>query len=251
MIQPIHKSAPKTSPPVVESVSCSSGGPSPVTTNTSVPLAQTPNSNSSNPSSIPPTPPNSNNSSNTNGVIAITPKIEHSPPPASGGGGGHHYEPHRQTVLMWGNTTTAHNNSTSTRSSPASGPTPTSNGGLYASGSEANSISSKMEQHETSGKWNGVASKGDSIPPSVHVYPPLHPSQHHDDAAAATTVMYSQALAHGGSHLLSGEHSLVHQTTASQSQNHLGNSCEVWPPSSYSQYQYFTYHHAPQHASTQ
>lgn len=33
-------------------------------------------------------------------------------------------------------------------------------------------------------------------------------------------------------------------------QQSIGSSCEVWSPA-YSQYQYFTYHHAPQHANTQ
>lgn len=207
MIQPLHKSAPKTSPPVVESVSCSSGGPSPVTT--AVPLAQTPNSNSS---SIPPTPPSSN------GVIAITPKIEHSPPPPSG----HHYEPHRQTVLMWG----AANQSS--RVSPSS--TPTANG-LY-------DTSQKSMEETATLKWNGKESA------ALHVYPSLHhQAPSHEEAMYA---LGGGGAGSAGGHLHSGEH---HQNTASQSQNHLGNSCEVWTPS-YSQYQYF-YHHPPQHTSTQ
>lgn len=234
MIQPpIHKT-PKTSPPLVDAVSCSSGGPSPVANHNST-LAQTPNSNTSNNSNIPnipPTPPNSNSS---NGILAITPKQEHSPPQ-------NHYEPQRQTVLMWG----ASQTNPSTTRSPNS--TPTSNG-IYpdASGSHlksSNQISPVSEDSSTGihTKWNGIAKEH---VPGVHVYP-LH--QHHDLNVDHSS-MYSQALSHhSGGHLVSSE-GLHHQ---GQAQNHnIGSNCEVWTPPSYSQYQYFTYHHAPQHASTQ
>lgn len=63
---------------------------------------------------------------------------------------------------------------------------------------------------------------------------------------------HSSSSASSGGHIVSPEH-----TSATPSQNHqhvsqqtIGSSCEVWSPA-YSQYQYFTYHPAPQHANTQ
>lgn len=231
---------------MIDAVSCSSGGPSPVTNhnNASIPLAQTPNSNnSSNIPNIPPTPPNSNSS---NGILAVTPKIEHSPPISQS-----QYE--RQTVLMWG----ASNNS-----SRSPNTTPTSNG-AYPDGSvghlssttnkqtsSSNQISPASEDSSHHGvgtaglsshlKWNGIAKDV----PGVHVYP-LH--QHHELNVDHSAAMYQQALSHH-----SGGH-LDHTTALHQAANqNAQNNCEVWTPPSYSQYQYFAYHHAPQHhTSTQ
>lgn len=240
IIQPTPHKTPKTSPPVIDAVSCSSGGPSPVTNhnNSSIPLAQTPNSNnSSNVPNIPPTPPNSNSS---NGILAVTPKIEHSPPISQS-----QYE--RQTVLMWG----ASNNS-----SRSPNTTPTSNGvyqdvGHLASSNKQTPLSNQIspaseDSHHAVGlsshlKWNGITKDV----PGVHVYP-LH--QHHDLNVDHSAAMYQQALQHhSGGHL---DHSAaLHQATAGSNAQ---NNCEVWTPPSYSQYQYFAYHHAPQHhASTQ
>uniref|UniRef100_A0A336MPL7 CSON003255 protein n=1 Tax=Culicoides sonorensis TaxID=179676 RepID=A0A336MPL7_CULSO len=238
VIQPTpHHKTPKTSPPVIDAVSCSSGGPSPVTnhTNSNIPLAQTPNNNSNNAPNIPPTPPNSNSS---NGILAVTPKIEHSPPITQS-----QYE--RQTVLMWG---TSNNSSRSPNTTPTSNGTYPDAGHLSSTNKQtpsSNQISPVSEDSHhaisTTGisshlKWNGIAKD------VAHVYP-LH--QHHDLNVDHSAAMYQQALSHhSGGHL---DHSTaLHQGQSAQ------NNCEVWTPPSYSQYQYFAYHHAPQHhTSTQ
>ncbi|XP_063708955.1 aryl hydrocarbon receptor [Culicoides brevitarsis] len=213
VIQPTpHHKTPKTSPPVIDAVSCSSGGPSPVTTHN----IQTPNSNNStstNNNNIPPTPPNSNSS---NGILAVTPKIEHSPPISTQS----QYE--RQTVLMWG----ASNNN----SSRSPNTTPTSNGAaayqehhVKQTPSHQISPTSEDSHHASSAatpgslsshlKWNGITK---DVPPGVHVYP-LH--QHHELNVDHSAAMYQQALSHhsAGGHL---DHSL-HQGQNAQ------NNCEV------------------------
>ena len=88
-ISTTHKT-PKTSPPLMDIASCSSGGPSPVTSVNSVPLNPTPNRNNKT------TPNNSNTTTNGSSTpMSVTPKIESSPTQQQ------QYEG-RQTVLMWG-----------------------------------------------------------------------------------------------------------------------------------------------------
>lgn len=63
---------------------------------------------------------------------------------------------------------------------------------------------------------------------------------------------HSSSSASSGGHIVSPEHGTVTPSQNHQhvSQQSIGSSCEVWSPA-YSQYQYFTYHPAPQHANTQ
>lgn len=220
-------------------VSCSSGGPSPVNSVSSIPLNSTPNNPSSANSNTSTNSVTNSNNGTSNGIMTVTPKVEHSPP--------QHYEPQRQTVLMWG-TATSNSNNNSTRSPNT---TPTSNG-MY---SEHLKLSNQIDEHHhhqqhhhhhhqnSHLKWNGNSKD------SIQVYP-IH--QHHD---GSLDPMYAQSMSHHGSHLdhlhqsPQGQSSVGHH--GNQQAQAVGSSCEVWSPASYSQYQYFTYHHAPQHASTQ
>lgn len=241
-------------------VSCSSGGPSPVNASSAgLPLnSATPVTNQTTPVSASTTLSTTAPSSN-NGII--TPKVESSPP--------EHYE--RQTVLMWGATGAPQ----ATNRSPNT--TPTSNG-MY---SEAHhlKISNQMAMspviedshhhhghHNSHLKWNG--SSKDIAYPSIHQ--PHHESAGLEHPASTMYAQVSQAAGlghHGAPHIIGNDHGVLHQSpqghagapatpqggagVGAQAQTVVGSSCEVWSPASYSQYQYFTYHHAPQHASTQ
>lgn len=253
--------------------SCSPGGSSPVnsqTSNTNSTSNNTANNNAnhSNNNNV----ANSSNSNVTNGTStnsnsSVTPKLEHSPP--------EHYE--RQTVLMWG--TASNNTNSSANRSPSTESTPN---GLYATndgnhmkhnnqivmspvgGAEHYTKRSTANSHL---KW----SESKEIPVTYQ----LHSHQDATGAASDTASMYAQVshsphLSHHSSstgsaasaaHIVSPDqsglhhspqeqqHSSVLQQATSQHQT-VGSSCEVWSPA-YSQYQYFTYHHAPQHANTQ
>lgn len=267
---------PKSSPPVMDVVTCSSGGPSPVNNGpSSNPLIPVTSSNAStiSVSNGGGTNPTSNSVSN-NSTLTITPKIEHSPP--------EHYE--RQTVLMWGATT---NNNSNTSTNRPTSTTPTSNG-LYNNDSNAHhlKLSNQMtimsplgmdEHHHNHAqqshlKWNGN-SKDIPAVSTVQVYQ-IHPHQDGNSNNVDTSAMYSHVpqsphhLSHHTSSSVGSEQSVHHSPHSHhgggvigggglQASNHhahqqqsIGSSCEVWSPA-YSQYQYFTYHHAPQHASTQ
>jgi hypothetical protein len=274
-VQSSHKT-PKPSPPVIDAASCSSGGPSPAASVSSVQLNQSTSANNSASNNINSSTTNNSSSANTisantsNGILPITPKVEHSPP--------QHYEPQRQTVLMWGtsqsnnnnnNNSTSNNNHSSSSRSPNS--TPTNNlyshqdsHGLKLSnhlaaspvtvGEESAHHHHNSHQHHSSNsfKWNGTNKE---LTSGIHVYS-IHQSPHDvagsmDPATAAS--MYAQIPQghHSSGHLISAasEHAM-HQSGHAMN-NPQTSSCEVWAPSTYSQYQYFTYHHAPQHASTQ
>lgn len=233
---------PKSSPPVMEVAPCSSGGQSPVAsgtpTNSLIPVTNSSTNNSTpNPNSV----TANTNAQNGSNVLSITPKVEHSPP--------EHYE--RQTVLMWGSAS----NSNSSHRSPST--TPTSNG-MYNENhhmklSNQMVMSPAMDDHHHHNahlKWNG-GSKGGG---EVQVYQIHHP--HQDDGSMYVT--QSPHLSQHSGHIVTSDQSTLHHSPQnhhhsvlqSQQQQSIGSSCEVWSPA-YSQYQYFTYHHAPQHASTQ
>lgn len=242
MTQPPLKT-PKSSPPVMEVAPCSSGGQSPVTsgtpTNSLIPVT---NSSTNNPT---PNPNSATNSQNGSSALTITPKVEHSPP--------EHYE--RQTVLMWGSAS----NSNSSHRSPST--TPTSNG-MYSENhhmklSNQMVMSPVMDDHHNAHlKWNGGS--GSKVIPSgeVQVYQ-IHPHQDVDGSMYAHVSQSPHLSQHSG-HIVASDQSALHHSPQnhhhsvlqSQQQQSIGSSCEVWSPA-YSQYQYFTYHHAPQHASTQ
>lgn len=272
---PTPLKTPKASPPVMDVVSCSSGGPSPVnngpSSNPLIPVTSSiassisvSNGGGSNGSIATPS-----SGGSSGGSLTITPKIEHSPP--------EHYE--RQTVLMWGATTG--NSNTPNNNRPTS-TTPTSNG-LYHSDSAAQhhlKLSNQMtimsppgmDEHQSHTqqqlKWNGNAKDMPAVS-TVQVYQ-IHPHQDGSNSVD-TSSMYSHmpqsphhSIGHHGSSS-SVDQTAQHHSPQShhgsggglQASNHhahqqqtIGSSCEVWSPA-YSQYQYFTYHHAPQHASTQ
>lgn len=174
---------------------------------------------------------------------------------------------------MWG--TSSHNNSSNR--SPAT--TPTSNG-LYSTENShmklANQIvlspgeQQQQQQHshhnstQSGGhmKWSdSAATKEIPVSAGVPIYQ-IH--SHQTESASAAVDMYahvahsphlthhSSSSASSGGHIVSPEHSSTAATQNHQhvSQQTIGSSCEVWSPA-YSQYQYFTYHPAPQHANTQ
>ncbi|XP_031633616.1 aryl hydrocarbon receptor protein 1 isoform X3 [Contarinia nasturtii] len=240
---------PKTSPPIMESP----GNRSPSHNNTANDnndagvLTSNNVTNSSN--------ANVTNGSNSNNstTLLVTPKIEPSPPSSE------HYE--RQTVLMWG--------TSSTNRSPIT--TPTTNG-LYST--EINHlkrtnqiVSPTQDGTGVHMKWSEGTSNNKEIPVSV----PLYQIHSHQTQTASAAVDASTMYAHvahsshltphhsssstsSGSHIVSPEHGSATPTQNHQHVTHqsLGSSCEVgsWSPA-YSQYQYFTYHPAPQHANTQ
>ncbi|XP_055849417.1 neuronal PAS domain-containing protein 2 isoform X1 [Episyrphus balteatus] len=235
----ISLKTPKSSPQVMEVVSCSSDGPSPVNPASSIPA----------------------NSSTTNGV---TPKVEmasHDP-----------YE--RQTVLMWG---TSGSRDATPRSPQDASPTSAAANGIYGDGQLVNGTGSgkdgkiptpesyHLHQHPASDDaamyaHHRIAADGSHIQ-----------SPHSHSAEALLHVASNQPVNH-----LSHPHATSHQhhhhsavgATGHQHQHHHhmqqqsvvgagSNGSEVWSPASYSQYsQYFTYHHhhhhhsATQHAST-
>lgn len=267
----------------MEVISCSPGGPSPVNSNSALSQASNNNSTSNNNnkhssnSNNNVVPPNnvanssnlivSNGSSSNSNALAVTPKLEHSPP--------EHFE--RQTVLMWG--AASNNNNSSTNRSPTA--TPTSNG-LYAESNHmklANQIVMSPNEHQSHHhqqsqqsnvhlKWNENNTK--EIPVSgVPIYQ-IH-SHQQESTGVDTSSMYAQvshsphlphhsSSANTGGHIVSPDQSGLHHSPQNHHQSVLqqstqqhqtvGSSCEVWSPA-YSQYQYFTYHHAPQHANTQ
>lgn len=172
---------------------------------------------------------------------------------------------------MWG--TSSHNN---TNRSPAT--TPTSNG-LYSTENSHMKLSNQIvlspseqqHSHHNSAqsaahmKWAESAATKE-IPVSAGV--PIYQIHSHQSESASAAVDASSMYAHvahsphlthhssssasSGGHIVSPEHGSV---TPSQNHQHvsqqtIGSSCEVWSPA-YSQYQYFTYHPAPQHANTQ
>lgn len=79
----------------------------------------------------------------------------------------------------------------------------------------------------------------------AHVAHSPHLSHHSSSSSAAAAAAASAIVSpeHHSSATPSQSHPHVSQQT-------IGSSCEVWSPA-YSQYQYFTYHPAPQHANTQ
>lgn len=258
-----------------QSISCSPGDLSPANSQTSV-ANQTNNVTSNNSN-------NGNDQIVTNGRSSnsITPKIEHSPP--------EHYE--RQTVLMWGATgassasssaapTPVNTSSSVTNRSPSE--TPTTNGGIYMEANHMKHIQqyTKRSVGNSHLKWTGNNSSKDG-PTGNDVYQMQMHSDGVDASPMYSQVSHSPHLVHHGSggngstasvasaasvastgnassdqnasgihHSPQSHHASVLQPTASSHHTSGSNSCEVWSPA-YSQYQYFTYHHAQQHASTQ
>lgn len=175
---------------------------------------------------------------------------------------------------MWG--TSSHNPNRSPATTPTSnGLYPTENSHMKLSNQIVMSPSEQQQQQQhshhnssqSSGhmKWSESATTKD-IPVSAGV--PIYQIHSHQSESASAAVDASSMYAHvahsphlthhssssasSGGHIVSPEHS-----SATPSQNHqhvsqqtIGSSCEVWSPA-YSQYQYFTYHPAPQHANTQ
>ncbi|XP_055679518.1 aryl hydrocarbon receptor protein 1 isoform X2 [Lutzomyia longipalpis] len=225
---PPNLKTPKSSPPIMDVVSCSSGGPSPVNASPAgLPLNSAPSGGASNQttpvsasSTLATTTPSSNN-----GIV--TPKVESSPP--------EHYE--RQTVLMWGATGTQ-----ASARSPST--TPTSNG-MYSEThhlklhnqmvmSPALEDSHHHGHHNSHLKWNGSTSKDISYP--VHQGHHESPNLEHPASTAAMYAQVSQAAGIGHHGAIVGNE-VLHQSpqapatpqggTGAQTQAVVGSSCEV------------------------
>lgn len=214
----------------------------------------------------------SSNHQNSNGIINV--KMEHSP----------RENCERQTVLKWG---TASNSSLKSSTSPITTTSPNSND-LY---NEKTNLKSNQQitvisphndaihshqSHESHYKWNDTTDKEMVINSGVQVYQMQHSQENNIDAASVygSQIAHSPQLSHHSSsssinHVASPDQNVIltnsphhhpHMQPSAlqpmappsklQQQPTIGSSCEVWSPA-YSQYQYLTYHHAPQHASTQ
>lgn len=267
----------------MEVVSCSSGGPSPVNSTSSIAMNTTPNhinSTNTQTNNI-----NSNNSNDNSNIVSVTPKVEHSPP--------ENYE--RQTVLMWGTTSggDGDNESTTTTTTTPTvnlvnrSPSNTSTSNGFYDDAQQIKINEHSRPHTNNMKWNGTMKGNNStVVSEVHIYE-LH-QQNSSDAVDSNSIYTDHnnvGIHHpsGGHITAETDHQSHHQSShshpdiimqstmnqdnanchhphqhhiQSQQQTHLhtigsNSSCEVWSSAPYSQYQYFTYHHAPQHASTQ
>lgn len=204
-----------------------------------------------------------NHHRNRNGAATLHLKTEHSPSET--------FE--RQTVLMWGSTS---NSNASSNRSPNN--TPTSNT-IYADPMHPGSkLSMNLDEHH---KWKGShPQKETTAAAGIQVYQITHlPDTHPETYSSSSGSLLAQSSHHtGGAHQANSSghshhspqiHHHHHQHHLQQQQQQslhhggsessnpipsthhpIGSGCEVWSPS-YSQYQYFTYHHAPQHASTQ
>lgn len=192
-----------------------------------------------------------------NGSITVPLKTEHSPS-----------EPfERQTVLMWGSTS---NSNASSNRSPNN--TPTSNTIYPDSMHPGTKTPMHLEEHH---KWKGNHQhKETTAAAGIQVYQITHlPDTHSESYSSSAGSHLAQSPHHIGqqagsaaNHHHHHHHQHHHQQQSQQPHHHhggadsansiptnhhpIGGGCEVWSPS-YSQYQYFTYHHAPQHASTQ
>ncbi|XP_055387647.1 hypoxia-inducible factor 1-alpha isoform X2 [Condylostylus longicornis] len=191
----IPTKTPKSSPHIMEIVSCSSNDPSPVNT----------------------TPNNTTSGSNaTTPVTTITPKIENSPT--------ENYE--RQTVLMWGTAGSVSNESgtaipvsvvNSTTRSPIH--TPSSNGGLFTNDHQQQE---KLEDNHM--KWNGdTTTPSSAVTKEIVVSPDGSIYQVHHHASSEmidSTPLYPgnahhMALHHNGNH----HHSQVRADVIMQTEN--------------------------------
>ncbi|XP_037924149.1 uncharacterized protein LOC119659896 isoform X2 [Hermetia illucens] len=227
---------PKSSPQqIMEVVSCSSGGPSPVNSTSSVAINAAANhvTNSSNNNTNSKISNTSSNNANTNAnipnggnaIVTITPKVEQSPP--------EHYE--RQTVLMWGtaapppnanNTTPTPTTNTTTRSPNH---TPTSNG-LYNESAAQLKIDDPHQQqqlhHSSHLKWNG--SHKDALVSDVQVYQIHQQHPPTDNVEAIYGSHLSGSHQHAGGHIVGADHQSPHhghsdvlmQNTAGSHQPH-------------------------------
>lgn len=168
----------------------------------------------------------------------MQPKIENSPSP------NRPYDQilHRQTVLMWGTNHHHHNDpnaSPSNTRSPCQ--TPKSFGTVYSSNASINTplthsdkSNKSIESQHTSNhlKWNGNSSttgNSNNNKDVVSIFP-----IHHGNNEVSTP--YSPTASSNSIHSIDSRYS---------NHNRHGEmtNCEVWPSSSYSQYQYFPYHH--------
>lgn len=243
--------SPKPSPTVADVISCTSEDPphpprTPI--NSNVPVANSVSSNNRLPA---------NHHRSRNGGTNMPLKTEHSPS-----------EPfERQTVLMWGSTS---NSNASSNRSPNN--TPTSNT-IYTDPMHPGSKTPMhLDEHH---KWKGSnhqQKETTTTAAGIQVYQIAHLPDSHSDSysssphhghhqVGSSTVNHHSPQIHHHHH-----HQHHHQQQSQQPHHHggadsansisisnhhpIGSGCEVWSPS-YSQYQYFTYHHAPQHASTQ
>lgn len=250
---------PKPSPTVADVVSCSSEDPSP---------SGHPPPTSINPSLVQVAQSNrlAHHGRSRNGTSTAS-SLKTEPSPS---------EPfaERQTVLMWGSTS---NSNASSNRSPNT--TPTSNGvyvdtihsgggnkaaAMHAMTMSASAIDDHSGAHQ---KWNGHPHK-ESITSAGIVYQITHLPEAHSDTYATSGGQLAHSPHHGQQespatmhhspqnhhpHGASAAASTVPTVSNSIPSAHhpIGSGCEVWSSPSYSQYQYFTYHHAPQHASTQ
>lgn len=177
----------------------------------------------------------------------LQPKLESSPSPSRP----YDQTAHRQTVLMWG---ANHHNSSDMQATGASpsntrSPSQTPKGTSFASfniaqtnnvlphekiskgGGSADSQQQQQQQHQQQQqsnahhlKWNGSVVGGNKEVVLFPIHPGSDPAPSYSPSAANSLHSVDSRYSNHNRH---GEMS----------------NCEVWPTSSYSQYQYFPYHH--------
>jgi hypothetical protein len=209
------------------------------------------------------TTPSTCAANNSNVLPLVQPKTENSPPPTIQQMSYSDQAAQRQTVLMWGSGSSSQQASEDNEvtSSPSHTKSPTLTNPISSkpqiSAIKAVSIYHEnynpshiqahsqdkinqnlidnqlhQQQQHSNLKWNGTAQAGNKELVSIY---PIHDNME----------IYASANSHS-----SGDH----QNLVMGGSGGAGSNCEVWPTTTYSQYQYFTYHHAPnhqQHASTQ
>lgn len=263
---------------------CPSGGPSPVNNANSHNSTSNPNASSNTVTTV-----NSSNSIHSNGTnstaLSITPKLEHSPPEhyerqtvlmwgtATTNSNAQQQQPtnrsptgtpttnglysdaQQQHLMKLSNQIVVspaiddHHSNAHIKWNDGNKEIATGAGSVYqvhahqdGSGVDANSIYATQVQSQS--PHLSTHHSGHSIVSPEHT---VHhsPSQNSQSGLQTATVPGATSVNH-------------HQTVGSNGSSSGGGTggssggsgCEVWSPA-YSQYQYFTYHHAPQHASTQ
>lgn len=179
--------------------------------------------------------PNSTNTSNTTVNLSIVkPKIENSPPPATTSNN-YGDQIQRQTVLMWGSGVSHSDQSMEARTPPSQIKSPMCHGEPYTSKQNQNNDSKKHgladDSHQQQNpKWNESVNRDSKVLPvysmqeNMNIYSAINNQQANNEAPMTNE----------------NNNMIVDEEMP-------GSNCEVWPPTTYSQYQYITYHHGPNH----
>lgn len=176
--------------------------------------------------------------SNTNTTVNLSivkPKIESSPPPPLKTANNYGDQIQRQTVLMWGaGSGHPEQQAMEPRTPPTQIKSPMCRPDQYNTPKQSQNPDSKKHnlgddvRQQNTPKWNDNRDVK-SLPVyamqdmNIHQYPAINNQQTGNDAP------------------MNDNPNLIADDEMT------GSNCEVWPPTTYSQYQYITYHHGPNH----